>query len=452
MRTDIIARLKVYGDKVAINFANRKYTYVDLIDNIQRMKNLISDAPGEVVALVSEYSFDSISMFFALAEYKKIIVPITSMSENQITMRIEEAYVDKRIDLANMKFQDVESNREKHPLIRHVQNENAPGLILFSSGTTGTPKVMIHNLNNIINSYNGKKSFENNVLLFLMFDHIGGLNTLFNVLFRGGSITIPENRDIDYICNLIERYRVTTMPVSPTFLNLLLISGVYKKYDLSSLSLITYGTEAMPESLLKNLHAIFPNVKFIQTFGTSETGIVKTSSYSSDSVLLKIDSRDENSKYKIVDGELWLKSKTQILGYLNKSNQSFTEDGWYKTGDQVQEIEGGYLKIVGRIQENINVGGQKVLPAEIETVLLEIEEVLDATVYGEKNILMGQIVVADVVMKNRADENEAKMLIRKFCSEKLEKYKVPVKINFIEDISFSDRYKKVRDKKIMSNA
>ena len=69
-----------------------------------------------------------------------------------------------------------------------------------------------------------------------------------------------------------------------------------------------------------------------------------------------------------------MRSKTQVLGYLNASMESFTKDGWFRTGDLVEELEGGYIRIVGRNKEVINVGGEKVLPAEVESVLLEIGE------------------------------------------------------------------------------
>ena len=143
--------------------------------------------------------------------------------------------------------------------------------------------------------------------------------------------------------------------------------------------MITYGTEPMPDSLLLKLKTAFPRVKFLQTFGTSETGISQTTSRSSDSTFLKID--DPNTEIKIVKGELWIRSKTQVMGYLNSSMERFTEDGWFKTGDLVEEASDGYIKIVGRSKELINVGGEKVLPSEVESVLFQIPNLVDCIVY-----------------------------------------------------------------------
>jgi acyl-coenzyme A synthetase/AMP-(fatty) acid ligase len=304
---------------------------------------------------------------------------------------------------------------------------------------------MIHDLDTLVESYHGKKLKHLNILVFLMFDHIGGLNTLLNIICTGAFMVLPANRNPDYIASLIQKYHVHVLPTSPTFLNMMLMDKVNERYDLSSLRIITYGTEAMPKSLLQKLKRVFTKTKLVQTFGTSETGIIQTQSRSSDSLEIKLD--DPNIEYKIVAGELWLRSRTQILGYLNASMDSFTDDGWFQTGDLVEEKENGYIQIIGRNKEVINVGGLKVLPMEVESVLLEMDEVSDCMVYPDKSAITGQIVVADIVLNRHVSPKEARAMIRKFCKDRLEEYKVPVKINFTEKTNFNQRFKKIRLKK-----
>lgn len=435
------------NDQTAIIYDGKKYSYNELYIKIKEIESFIKDKikSGEVVAILADYSFVSIALFFALYENKNIIAPITSTSQKEIDGKLKESFSTKIINLENENLVITNIKSEaSHKIINDLQTSKCAGLILFSSGSTGAPKAMIHNLDTLVDSYGDKKQKQINMLVFLMFDHIGGINTMLNILSMNATMIIPLNRNADDICKLIEEYKIAVLPSSPTFLNLILINRSYEKYDLSSLRMITYGTETMPEGLLNRLKAVFSKVKFLQTFGTSETGIATTSSKSSSSTFMKID--DENLEYKIVDNELWLRSKTQILGYLNRSMESFTNDGWFKTGDLVELDNEGFIRIIGRNKEIINVGGQKVLPSEVESVLLGMDEIEDCLVYGEQNAITGQSVSCDVVLKHGIDDSGFKILVRKFCKDKLDNFKIPTRVNVVQKTEFTERFKKSRIK------
>ena len=440
----ILDKFKSFNSKNAIVFEDRIYTYEEFVKQIKDYKNILDkhNISSKVVVILGDYSFYNLALFFALYENKNIIVPITSNIKKVQDDFIEESFCQTIIktDEKNLLIQNLKTTFS-HNMIDNLREKNSSGLILFSSGSTGKPKAMIHNLDTLIDSFKDKKEKSMNMLVFLMFDHIGGLNTVFNALCMGACLIIPKIKDAKTICELIEKYKIMVLPSSPTFLNLILISQEYKNYDLSSLRMITYGTETMPQSLLLKLKEVFPKVKFLQTFGTSETGISTTSSKSSNSLFMKLE--DINGEYKIVENELWLRSKTQVLGYLNASMDSFTSDGWFKTGDLV-EVDGEYIKIIGRAKEVINVGGQKVLPAEIESIILEMEEISDCMVYAEQNAITGQTVVCDVVL-NKNIEN-IKKRVRVFCKDRLDAYKIPTKVNVVDKTNFSDRFKKIRIK------
>lgn len=440
----ILDKFKSFNSKNAIVFEDRIYTYEEFIKQIKDYKNILDkhNISSKVVVILGDYSFYNLALFFALYENKNIIVPITSNIKKVQDDFIEESFCQTIIktDEKNLLIQNLKTIFS-HNMIDNLREKNSSGLILFSSGSTGKPKAMIHNLDTLIDSFKDKKEKSMNMLVFLMFDHIGGLNTVFNALCMGACLIIPKIKDAKTICELIEKYKIMVLPSSPTFLNLILISEEYKNYDLSSLRMITYGTETMPQSLLLKLKEVFPKVKFLQTFGTSETGISTTSSKSSNSLFMKLE--DINGEYKIVENELWLRSKTQVLGYLNASMDSFTSDGWFKTGDLV-EVDGEYIKIIGRAKEVINVGGQKVLPAEVESIILEMEEISDCMVYAEQNAITGQTVVCDVVL-NKNIEN-IKKRVRVFCKDRLDAYKIPTKVNVVDKTNFSDRFKKIRRK------
>lgn len=448
----LLERFRDNADKIAIIDDGKSYTYGELLEGILDLSSTtLKGIKNKVVAIIGGYSFYNIALFLALYENKNIIVPLVECNETALKESMADIKINAEIlEFPNSKFPNskfpnlefLETNDKKHAIIENLFRQNHAGLVLFSSGSTGKPKAMIHDLDTLISSFEAKKPRKLNMLLFLLFDHIGGINTLLNILATLSTAIIPRQRNSDEICALIEKYKISVLPSNPTFLNLILMSNAYKKYDLSSLKMITYGTEAMSESLLARLKATFKKVKFLQTFGTSETGILNTSSKSSSSTYIKLN----DAEYKTINGELWIKSKTQILGYLNADMSAFEasfEDGWFKTGDLVC-LDGEYLKIVGRLKELINIGGKKALPSEIESVIMELENIADCVVYGEKNAITGQSVSCDVVLKNTMAKDELKKLIRSACASKLERYKIPSKINVVEKIAFTNRFKKVR--------
>lgn len=442
----LLEKFKLVGDRFSISDRSGDYSYNDLVCEIEQLTINFENIPaGSVVSICSDYSFHAIAAFIALSLKRCILVPITIQNKEEIQVRVQESFSNFVIapDSDKWSITRVETTGD-HVFLKQLQGTNRAGLVLFSSGSTGKPKAMIHDLDTLLDFYQDRRQKPVVFLIFLMFDHIGGINTLLNALSMGGRLILPGNRDAEHICRLVEKYKVKVLPASPSFLNLLLISEAYTCYNLKSLRMITYGTEGMPESLLFKIKQVFPKVRLLQTFGTSETGIARTSSKASDSTFFKID--DPDVEYKIVDGELWLKSGTQVLGYLNADNNAFDEQGWFKTGDLVEQVDDNYMRIIGRNKEIINVGGEKVHPADVENVLIQISEIADCMVYGQSNAITGHHVVADVVLNHDMSRKDAKKLIRKFCQRHLEQYKIPAKINFVEKIELGRNLKKVRRK------
>ena len=130
---------------------------------------------------------------------------------------------------------------------------------------------------------------------------------------------------------------------------------------------------------------------------------------------------------------------------MNHNMENFTPDGWFKTGDLVQKTPDGFLRIIGRTKEIINVGGEKVLPIEVESIIMEIDGIEDCVVFGIPNSITGQMVATEVVIKSKEfDVVEIKRNIKEYCASKLDKYKVPVKIYPVENLTVSERFKKIR--------
>jgi len=314
-----------------------------------------------------------------------------------------------------------------------------PGLVLFSSGSTGKSKASVHDVTGILEKFKVKRH-RLRTITFLLYDHIGGFNTLLYTLSNAGLIVTLRDRSPDSVLSAVEKHRVELLPTSPTFINLILLSEAYKRHDISSLKIVTYGTEPMPESTLKRFNHLFPNIKLLQTYGLSEVGILRSKSKSSDSLWMKIGG--DGFETRVVDGMLEIKAKSAMLGYLNEANP-FTEDGWFKTGDKVS-VDGEYVKFLGRKSEIINVGGQKVYPQEVENVILEMDNVAEATVCGEKNPILGNIVCANVRLQNNENKKKFSNRLKIFCTEKLKSYMIPVKVKIDSKKQYNERHKKIR--------
>ena len=427
----------------AIIWNNKIYSYEMIYkyvqDNLKKLEQYIKKEM--VVAIEADFSPQSVAMLIALIEYRCIIVPLTESVSHKKEEFKEIAEVEAVVKLNpddSVEFITL-GKSATNELIQRLKAKQHPGLILFSSGSTGRSKAAIHDFVPLLQKFKVSRK-KMRTISFLLFDHIGGVNTLLYTLSNGGCIITVEERTPEIICKIIEKYKVEILPTSPTFINLILLSEAYIKYDLSSLQMVTYGTEVMLESTLLRFHDILPDVKLLQTYGLSEIGIMRSKSKSSDSLWVKIGGEDFATR--VANGVLEIKAKSAMLGYLNAPSP-FTEDGWFHTGDEVL-VDGEYMKIMGRKSEIINVGGEKVYPAEVETVIQLMDNVEDVAVNGEKNIITGQIVKARVKLSTNETVTEFKRRMRKFCIGKLENFKVPQKVILVNEEMFGERFKKMR--------
>jgi long-chain acyl-CoA synthetase len=440
----ILERLAAHGDQPSFFWRGDTYDGNWLVDQVQKDVAFLSSegiGPGSVVLLKGDYSPRNVSLLLALIQCRAIFAPLlpsTLAKTPSLVELVNPAFqIDGAADGGIVVHKHTQT--ELHPLIRLLHQRGEPGLILFTSGSTGKPKGVAHDFGRLLTKFQ-KPRPAMRTLNFLLFDHWGGLNTLLHCLSNSSSVVLPETRTPDAICQLLERHQVELLPASPTFLNLLLLSKAYEGRDLAALRLITYGSEPMPNSTLRALRAVFPNVELRQTYGLIELGVLRAKSLSSDSLWVKVGG--EGYDLRVVDGILQIKADSAMLGYLNAPSP-FTEDGYFITGDRV-EINGNYMRFLGRDSELINVGGQKVFPAEVEAVLLECELVAEAVVYGQSNPITGKIVCADVQLRGTPNEAEARRTIKRFCAQRLEPFKVPVKIQFVSGGLTSDRLKRLR--------
>jgi acyl-CoA synthetase (AMP-forming)/AMP-acid ligase II len=431
-------------DDPAIIWSNHAYSYGDLLDQIATWREELAHAgvsAGSVVLLEGGFSPSACGLLLALIEIGAVAVPLTPQVRAQRQKFEEIAEVQVAVDFTADDSWTIRhySRQVSNTLTRKLIERGHPGLVIFSSGSTGSHKAVLHDVSALLEKFH-KPRQRKCTLTFLLFDHIGGIDTLMNTLSSGGSVVTVAAREPDLVCQAIEKYQVHTLPTSPTFLNLLLLSEAYQRYDLSSLRVIAYGTEPMPASTLRRLHEALPQVNLVQTYGMSELGVLRSRSKDSDSLWIKFSG--EGFETKVVEGILWVRTPTAMMGYLNAPDL-FDAEGWLNTQDVV-EVDGEYLHILGRASDLINVGGQKVYPAEIEDVLMQMENVRDVAVYGERNALTGQIVAARFNLHTPEELSTFKRRLRAFCKNRLAPYKIPVRIEITDHEQFSVRFKKLR--------
>jgi len=430
--------------KYGLLWNNQFYTYKYIVDNIEYWSKQIkfeNVKNKSIVGLSGDFSPNAIAILFSLIKLDCIIVPFNYSEKDKNNSKYKIANIEFLIEIDQKDHVTFQKNTKlkNHELYDSLIKSNTAGLVMFTSGTSGVPKAAVHDLAKLLDKFRYKRKALRTIN-FLLFDHWGGLNTMFHILSNGGVVITIKDRRPESICKLIELHKIELLPTSPTFINLMLLSGSYKRYDLGSLKIISYGTEPMPENTLRKLNKIFPQVKIQQTYGLIELGVLRSKSEKNDSLWVKIGG--EGYKTRIIDGILQIHAQSAMLGYLNAPSP-FTEDGWFITGDEVLQ-KGDYIKILGRRSEIINVGGEKVYPAEVESVIQELDFVIDVEVHAEKNMILGNIVCAKVKIDNQSDINDVEGKIKSYCRSKLEAFKIPIKLKLVEQNIHSFRFKKIR--------
>lgn len=437
------ARLRSFGSRPALATEEGITSYSGLCSHIDDWRSRLQGqgiGRGSCVAFAAGFRAEDVSLFLALALEKGIAVPCTPTEPGGLSAFSTAAHAHVMISRnaeGNVVFDWQEP--EPHPLLEQLHERGEAGLVLFTSGSTGVPKAALLSLDRQL-ARHVKPRQALRSLAFLDSSHIGGVNTLLHTVCHGGCLAEPKDRSPAVVCAALAKHRVELLPTSPTFLNLLLMSDQIGLHDLSALRVITYGTECMPQATLTALAMTLPHVRLKQTYGSTELGILPTRSDADETRWMNVGG--QGFELEVRDGRLFARGKTQMLGYLN-AKQPFDDQGWYDTGDLVEEKH-GMIQIVGRASEVINVGGQKVFPSEVESCLLEAENVFDAVVEGRRNAVTGQVVFVRVILRTPEDADMAEARLLEFCRARLEEYKLPALFQFTTKPLHSERFKRRR--------
>ncbi len=438
----ILKKIKDKNNNNILWSNNKYFKGVDLENRISFCRKAIKKSnikKGDLVAFESDFEFQSIAFFLACIVECLIVIPVPIKQRNLLKLIPCNFFVNTK----SLKIVKIKNNLTNNKILNNFIKKKQPGLIVFSSGSSGKQKAILHNFSLLLNKFKIERPGYK-TLLMLTFDHLGGINTLLASLFYKDGVAIClKKRDPITVCKVIEKTKSQLLPTTPTFLNVLLLSKRHEVNNLRSLKLISFGAEFMPGELLKKLKEQFPNVLLKQTYGLSEFGVMRTKSKNENSLAIKLGGEDY--KIKIKDNILFVKSKTNMVGYLN-APQPFDKGGWINTQDKVIDEGDGYLRILGRKSEIINIGGEKVYPQEVENALLKHNDVADSRVFKRRHDVLGEYMIAEIVFKNYSKrKNNSLTSLKKFCQKNLPKYKIPTKfvVKNLDDI-VSKRLKKIR--------
>ena len=400
--------------------------------------------PGDVIVTSGEATLESLAWLFGAATLGAVVAPLRRERAGEIEtwknfLRIGWSVQGGRL----VRVAEGTASPAAARLFGELRGRGHPGLILTTGGTTGTPKLVLHDCTTLLATLPLKEGRPWRTLPLMRFDHIGGLDVAWRAL-AGRQILVAPPAELTpaVVAEKIVRHQVEVLPATPSFLNLLLLAGIERTHELSSLRVVPYGAEPMPAGLLERLRAALPRVEFVQRFGTSETGALPVQA-AGDGLMMRAD--QPGFAWKIVDGELWVQSPARGLGYLAGDTDQLETVGWFRTGDLVQRLPNGAVRVLGRRSDLINVGGEKVLPSGVEAVLLAHPLVTDCRVFPLPNAVLGQIVAAEIVWRGaERDAVAVKRLLHEFMGATLPKSHLPAVVRLIGAVDTTRNLKKSR--------
>ena len=472
------------SEQAALIFEDRTYSYGEL----DRLTNRFAAAlraggvqTGQVIGLVLESGPELV--IAALGAFKAGVVPnivnamlrpeevrtvvadsgavwLLTDSERQKSFEsLREGLGVRRILSVDTEFDSLlESGRNDVATVDLTPDTVA--CLLYTSGTTGNPKgVMLTHLNIIDNAVQfGRVHFgpHDRLLIGAPLFHCWGLiNGLLGIFSVGGTAVIVRRCKVEPTLELIESTRPTQFLAVPAIINHLTRSPVRASHDLSSLRVIHSAAAPMPAELISALKDDW-KVGYAESYGLTEVSPVITTTAPEEMRVGSCGRAMGDTELKVVNsegrtleigevGELWARGTAVSAGYYQRPEATaevFVADGWFRTGDIVRMDADGYVFIVDRAKDMINVGGEKVYPRDVEEVLFRHPAVGDAVVVAAPDPILGEIPRAVVALKPEADVSAEELIA--FLRPVLATFKLPRDVEFVSTIPRSASGKALR--------
>jgi acyl-coenzyme A synthetase/AMP-(fatty) acid ligase len=360
--------------------------------------------------------FKHIILSFLIDE--EIILLDSDFTESElINLTGRSEYTEFSKPFEKCKISNLSNQRE---LIEKLSNSSKNWKItLFTSGTTGIPKKVSHDFKSITRFVKVSERNEKSIWGFAYNPtHMAGIQVFFQALLNGNSIIRLFGLDTKDIYTEITNNGITHISATPTFYRLLL------PYDelFPSVERITSGGEKFNKKTFIQLNEIFPNAKITNVYASTEAGTL----FASQNDIFSVRPEYEHLIH-IENNELLI--HRSLMG-----SPETNFDEWYNTGDVIEIISKKPLKFrfVNRKSEMINVGGYKVNPLEVEEAILALTGIKNVRVYSKPNSVLGNIICCEVVTNsNQITESS----IRTFLQSKIQEFKIPRIIRFVDELS-----------------
>lgn len=297
-------------------------------------------------------------------------------------------------------------------------------ITIFTSGTTGQPKKVVHNISTLTRSIRIGVNYQCQIWAYAYNPtHMAGLQVFFQTLENFNTIVNVFSKSRVDVYHEITDKNITHISATPTFYRLLL--PFEREYG--SVIRVTFGGEKSDQHLYDSIKKIFPNAKINNVYASTEAGSLFAAK--GDCFQIPESIRD---KFKVEDDELLIHKS--LLG----SSESFKfSDDFYHSGDLIEWVdkESRLFRFKSRKNELINVGGYKVNPGEVENVILAMDGIQNAYVYGKANSVLGNVLCADIKLEKDSELTE--LDIKKCLALQLQNFKIPRRIKFLETIELT---------------
>lgn len=429
--------------------------------------------PGDHVGLYAPSSYQWLACYFGFLKAGAVAVTLPStLTRSELNQLLDDAR-PKILFTVDEKLNDLRDRKDYSYLEKIISpggdisydrllktgsytfraidlNRRDTAAILYTGGTTGTPKGVMLTHENIKSSVHNVCHFERSnqddrALCFLPPNHIfAQIHIMNSMVYAGGSVVIQPSFDLERVLDAIRRHRITKFYGVPTiYYRLLQIEGLKEK-----LGIVNYcfsAAASMPGEIVREWKSR-THLDIHESYGMTETATMVTYNHHIRHVvgsvgtpvnIVEVQIRDPkgNVLKQGNEGEICICGPNVMKGYLNKSEETkavFWGD-WLRSGDVGVFDENGYLYIIDRIKDLIITGGENVYPREVEEVLYKIPEVGECSVIGLPDKEYGERVTACIVLKHKGQQLDPASL-KPFLKTHLSPFKVPKDLIILEEL------------------